>query len=373
MRVMIDAHMLGTNESGNERYVTGLLEGMSGLGSVSCGVALRSVDLLPQGCTSVTAIPLRPPGDIWRIAYSLTSACRDWYADVLHTTYVSPVFSPCPTVVSVHDVSFKRYPEYFSPRDRLLFASLLPLSLQRAQAVITLSEHAKQEILLFFPFLTGKVYSIPLAAGACFVRLDRATAWKTVSQRYGLHRDFLLAVGNLQPRKNLLRLVRAFTAVHPKYPDLDLVIVGQSQWQASSLYAEINRLGIADCVRFTGYVPDDDLVCLYSLAQIFVYPSVYEGFGLPVLEAMACGTPVVASNASSIPEVAGDAALLIDPLDEEAIAQAISAVLSSREFSQSLTERGKARAQQFTWRHTAIETIKIYELARNERSRHKDR
>lgn len=362
MRVMVDAHMLGSRETGNETYVRNLLVGLAEQGSCDVAAAVPpGVDLSHFSIDpTVERLPLAPPGDWFRLLYTLPSLCRRWRADLLHVTYVGPFFPPCPLIVSVHDVSFRRYPEFFSGMHRLLFSTLLPWTLRRANGVITLSESAKQEILWFYPFLENKVYVTPLAPSRLFCPVTDQDALRAACARYGIHSDFVLAVGNLQPRKNLSRLIEAFAAVLPQVESLQLVIVGQEQWQSSALYDMVHRLDLAERVLFTGYVPDQDLVLLYNAAEVFVYPSVYEGFGLPILEAMACGTPVVTSNTSSMPEVAGDAAILVDPYSVEQIAKGILSVLTDFELRQDLIERSLKRAVQFSWGKTAQQTLEIY-------------
>jgi glycosyltransferase involved in cell wall biosynthesis len=184
---------------------------------------------------------------------------------------------------------------------------------------------------------------------------------QTVRSQYGLGPDFVLAVGNLQPRKNLLRLIKAFASVREQMEGIQLVVVGKAQWQASAVYETVKHMGLEGDVLFLGYVPDGDLMLLYNCARVFVYPSIYEGFGLPVVEAMACGTPVVTSNTSSLPEVAADAAILVDPHSEEQIADALRRVLLDPDLALSLSRKGLRRAKQFSWQQTAQDTVAVYQ------------
>jgi glycosyltransferase involved in cell wall biosynthesis len=265
-------------------------------------------------------------------------------------------------VVSVHDVSFRRYPEYFSWRDRALFSTLLPSSLRRAAGVLTLSSHARDELRRFFPRLRAPIHVVPAAPGGSFRPID-ATAAEPALARHGLRRPFLLAVGNLQPRKNLVRLVEAYGALRERHPDIQLVIVGPSGFRSSGVQDTIANRGLSDSIRLSGYVPEHDLVALYNAAIGLVYPSVYEGFGLPVIEAMACGCPVIAANTSSLPEVAGDAAILVDPFDVSALHHAMERLVTDPPVAQDLSARGLARAAQFSWRHTAATAVAAYRAA----------
>jgi glycosyltransferase involved in cell wall biosynthesis len=234
--------------------------------------------------------------------------------------------------------------------------------LQRASTVVTLSKHAQQEILTLFPYLKNRVYAIPLAPSDLLQPIDKEKdLWPKIRSGYKIHSEFILAVGNLQPRKNLIRLVRAFASIRADLNRCQLVIVGKAQWQSSEVYSLVESLGLEEDVIFTGYVPDDDLRLLYNLATVFVYPSLYEGFGLPILEAMACGTPVIASRVASMPEVAGNAAILIDPYQEREIAGAIRRVVTDVSLAESLSRRGLAHAKQFSWARTAAKTRAVYE------------
>ncbi len=363
MRIVVDAHMVGSRETGNERYLVNLLCSMAGVPGVECAAAVRADKELPAALSDagLDLIVLDPPGDWTRLVYTLSRACRRWQADVLHVTYVAPFFAPCPVVVTVHDVSFRRYPSFFSPKDRMLFATLLPFTLRRASAVVAVSRHAQKEIVEAYPFLDSKVHVTAEAADPHFRPVRDKELLQTARSRYGIGQDFILAVGNLQPRKNLLRLINAFASVREQVEAIQLVVVGKAQWQASAVYDSVKRMGLEEEVLFLGHVPDRDLVMLYNCARVFVYPSIYEGFGLPVLEAMACGTPVITSNASSLPEVAGDAAILVDPFSQEQIAHAVRRVLQDSELALSLSRKGLERAQQFSWQKAAQETVAAYQ------------
>ena len=363
MRVLVDAHMLGSHETGNEAYIRNLLRALARRDDVDILAAVLPSEVARVEEMGVAAAPLARESDFWRLAKGLNGLAREHGADLMHVTYVGPLLPICPLVVTVHDVSFRRFPSYFAPRVRLLFATLLPATLRRAARVITVSQHARQEILRYYPHLQGRVGVTFEAADPIFRRLDGALVAETLD-RLGVAPPYVLAVGNLQPRKNLARLVQAFAEAGVA-ADARLVIVGQAQWQASDVTAAIEEARLGNAVKLTGYVSDDDLVALYNGAALFCYPSLYEGFGLPVAEAMACGAPVVASNVTSIPEVAGDAALLADPYDVTAMAQAIGAVLQDDALAASLRQRGLARAAPLTWDQTAEQTVACYWEALN--------
>jgi glycosyltransferase involved in cell wall biosynthesis len=286
---------------------------------------------------------------------------------LLHVTYNAPPLCPCPTVVTIHDISFEHYPQFFSPRDRLILKTLVPLSARRARRIITVSEHAKGEIMACYDITADKIAVTYEAAGEQFRPITNPTALQTVRTKYGIpDGPFILALGNLQPRKNIRRLVEAFARLDLSQRKVQsllqstLVIAGKAQWRESEIFQSVRDRGLEDAVILPGYVDDADLPALYSAATVFVYPSLYEGFGLPPLEAMACGTPVISSNAASLPEVVSDAALTIDPTDIDALAQALVEVLSSPERQEDLRQRGLRRVAQFSWDRCAAETLSVY-------------
>jgi len=209
----------------------------------------------------------------------------------------------------------------------------------------------------------SRVTAIPLAADESFARVDDERRLREVRARHATGDRFLLHVGAISPRRNIPRLLEAFARVRAVAPDLTLALAGPVEPPSPPLEPLIARLGLDGAVRLMGYVPTADLPALYSAALAVVYPSLYEGFGLPVVEAMACGAPVVAGNTSSLPEVAGEAALLVDPLDTEALTQAIRSLVESRELRARLSEEGRARAARFRWEETARRTLEVYRMA----------
>ena len=365
MRIAIDAHMVGVNETGNETYTLNLIRALQALDGVNDYLLLTDdparLGRYVEEAGRFRFARVSPATSMIRIPWSMPRLARQWGADVLHVTYNAPPLAPCPTVVSVHDISYTLYPDAFSQRDRLILSTLVPLSMRYAHAVVTLTEASKATILARYPMPAHKIYVTHLAASPLFHRVDDPAALDAARGRYGITRPFILAVGNLQPRKNLPRLVEAFARlVGAGQRGYQLVLAGKAQWQESEVYASVQRHGLGDDVVFTGYVPDDDLVRLYNAASVFVYPSLYEGFGLPPLEAMACEAPVVASNAAAIAEVVGDAGLLVPPTDVDALADALGRVLADPALRADLIERGRRRVARFSWRKLAVETLAVY-------------
>jgi len=280
-------------------------------------------------------------------------------ADVAHVQYFVPPVAPCPLVTTIHDVAFRRYPKLFPIKHRLLLNWLVPLAARHAAAVLTGSEATKRDLVEFYALPPEKIHVTPYAADASYGPMDRADARRAVQRRLGVPVPYLLSVGVLQPRKNLPRLVRAYNRIAEAVPHR-LVLTGKEGWAGDELREAVGEAPPGKEPLFTGYVADADLPALYAGADLFVYPSLYEGFGLPPLEAMACGTPVLTSNVSSLPEVVGEAGVTVDPLDEAAIAEALAALLADPARRQALAEAGLERARRFDWKHTARQTLDVY-------------
>ncbi len=282
--------------------------------------------------------------------------------DICHfTNSVAPLWSPCPYVVTIHDASLWLYPQYHYSRRLLAMRPFIPLVAKRAAAVIAVSHSAKRDIVRVLSLPPENVHVIYEAPAPHFRPLPYGTWVDEVRARLHLPARFILYVGTIEPRKNLVRLLRAFARLRQERRiSHKLLLVGQRGWKEDTIFAAVERLGLTHDVRFLGYLSDDDLVRLYNLADVFVFPSLYEGFGLPVVEAMACGTPVVTSNRGALAEVAGDAAELVDPEDEESIAEGIYRVVQEPGRAAALRDRGLRRVQRFRWEQAAAETISLY-------------
>ncbi len=362
MHILIDAHMVGEGETGNETYIANLLRGLARVNTddTFCVAAAHpeAVTSLIAGGRGFQIVPVSV-NPLRRLLRELPALAARLRPDAVHVTYAGPLFLPCPMTVAVHDVAYKRHPEWFSPRDRLVLNAGVGLTVRKAKAVITISEFSKREIQAFYPVPASRIHVTPLAAAPQFDPADRSDA--AIRTRYGIRKPYILAVGNLQPRKNLLRLIEAFSRLAVRQAFVhDLVLVGQAQWRESEIGAMIRRLGLTERVLATGYVADGDLPGLYRGANLFAYPSLYEGFGLTVLEAMACGTPVLTSNATAIPEVAGQAARLVDPLSVDALTEAMADLCAHPEQRAQWRQKGLAQARKFTWDRTARQTLDIW-------------
>ncbi|GAB4469218.1 MAG: glycosyltransferase family 1 protein [Anaerolineae bacterium] len=270
-----------------------------------------------------------------------------------------PVRRGTRTLLTVHDLSFVRAPETAPASLRAYLNRAVPRSVARADHVLADSEATRQDLIALYGTSPEKISVLYSGVSAHFRPVRDTTALDAVRRRCGIGAGpFILSVGTVQPRKNYLRLVEALHRLDR--PDLRLVIAGGRGWLDDPLYARIDDLGLQDRVIFTGFVPDADLPALYSAARVFAFPSLYEGFGLPILEAMACGTPAVVSTASSLPEVAGDAALLVDPTDVDGLTHAIARLLDDEALRADLVARGRARVEAFTWDGAARQLLDHY-------------
>jgi glycosyltransferase involved in cell wall biosynthesis len=247
---------------------------------------------------------------------------------------------------------------------------LVPLSARRAERVVVPSEQTKKDIAHAYGLDEAKIIVTPEAAAPEFQVVDDRARVQDTLRRHEIQRDYVLAVGNLEPRKNLARVLRAYAALRQEAMiEHQLVIVGQAHWQGSAVGQEIEKHGLERQVILTGYLPTDELVDLYNGASVFFYPSLYEGFGLPILEGMSCGAPVITSRVASMPEVAGDAALLVDPTSEQELAQALAQVLTDAGLRREMRTRGLRRAGEFSWVKTAECTLRAYREAWDEHAR----
>jgi glycosyltransferase involved in cell wall biosynthesis len=238
---------------------------------------------------------------------------------------------------------------------------MIRLSSRHADVIITISESTKQDLLGIFDGMSGKVHAIPLAADSIFRPIKDHSSTRKICSRYRLQMgEYILFVGLLEPRKNVPTLLHAYRDLVDRGIRKQLAIVGRRGWMYDKIFSTLHSLQLKDLVVFTDYVPEEDLPYLYNGACLFVYPSLYEGFGLPVLEAMSCGTPVVTSNVSSMPEIVGDAGLLIDPHDSKQLARAMERIIADKDLDHSLRKSGLQRAADFSWERMAQETLRLY-------------
>jgi glycosyltransferase involved in cell wall biosynthesis len=361
MDVGIATAFLDETKGGIWTYTTNLVQGLV---SISSGVDYFIVDRQERHMFSERVNQLIIPFQERRFAkfiwpnVALPRALKQHRLDVLHITYPYGTLTNkwSKNIITIHDLSPILFPETHTRMNILHHRLVLPHILKRADRIITVSNSSKESIVKYYHIPPDKVRAIPLGVSPNFKPvLGNESQTKAL-----IPRPYILNVGVIEPRKNLNTLLRSFQLVKKKGFPHKLVLCGPRGWKCSDVDALLNHLGLQEHVIFLGFIPPQALPKLYSSADLFVYPSLYEGFGLPVLEAMACGTPLIASNSSSLPEVVGNAGLLVKPNDSHELAEAMIQVLSHRSLSLELTAKGLQRSKLFSWEQTAKETLKVY-------------
>jgi len=279
---------------------------------------------------------------------------------LLVPAHVVPLIHPR-TVVTIHDLGYLHFPQAHPTLARMYLDLSTRWSVRVAARVIADSQATKDDLVRHYAVPPDKITVAYPGRDGSLRRVDDPAVIQDVQRRYGISGDYLLYIGTLQPRKNLARLVQAFLNLKSQISNLQLVLAGAKGWLYDEIFAKVKRLGLENRVLFPGRVADEDKAALMSGAMTLVHPSLYEGFGFTVVEAMQCGTPVICSNTSSLPEVAGDAALLVDPLDIDALAQAMTRLLADADLRRTLAERGYAQAQKFSWQACATTVLSVIE------------
>lgn len=314
---------------------------------------------LPSG-TTVSSWPVDVSPFSPRQQWAIPRLLRQHKVDVYHSAYYLMAYiTGVPTLLTLYDLIPIHYPAYSTLKARLLFRWATALALRTAQHTLAISEAARRDFLARFRLRPERITAIPLAADPAFTPQSPEVV-AALRARYALPDTFLLYLGSNKPHKNLVRLIEAWAVVQAEMPGYMLVIAGAWLPQHPEPRQRGRTLGIDDRVCWLGSLPDADLPALYTAADVFVFPSLYEGFGLPVIEAMACGTPVACAKTSSLPEVAGDAAVLFDPTQTEGIADALRRVCGDADLRAGLRRRGLAQATRFSWARTAQETLTAY-------------
>jgi glycosyltransferase involved in cell wall biosynthesis len=362
MRFAVDAHAIGRHLTGNEVYVRSLLAAFAQVDKDSAFTAYLSSQDAAQ------AVPRRfdaryvSANPFFRLGVDLPRALHRDRPNLLHVQYTAPLWCPVPVVVSVHDVSFLEHPEYFTRTRRSQLKWSVKRTVDSAAAIITGSSFSRDRILAAYPVPEQKVHVVPDAASTTFRPLGRERAQARIQQRFGCQFPFVLSVGDLQPRKNQIGLISAFAQLLRAEPRLThhLVLAGKDTWFSGRVREAARESGVGDRIHFTGFVTDDDLLELYNACDCFAFPSYYEGFGIPILEAMACGRAVACANTSSMPEVADGAGLLFDPYRSDEIARALRDLLLDAELRGRMERLGVQRAALFSWQRTAELTLDVY-------------
>src|SRR5581483_805863 len=331
--------------------------------------ALAAVDnLRVQKVSAFSKMPPEKTGNlftgvqnIWWQQTQLPRLARIQRADLLHASaYLGPLRPPCPMIVNVLDTTYLKFPSDFDWKWRTYARFLIPPTIRHAAALVTLSECSRREIADAYTISPERIRVVYPGVSPEFRPTTDADTISAVRARYALSTDYLLFVGAQEPRKNIPALVAALAKTRADFPNLALVLVGPRGSDSAVIRRTINEFGLADAVRELGFVPQSDLPIIYSAARAFVYASRLEGFGMPPLEAMACGVPVIAAPTPPLPEVLANAALLTENDSPDALAAGIGRVLSNATFVNELQQRGRKHAQQFSWARAARETLALY-------------
>ncbi len=350
MRVAFDTSSMRGQKTGIGVYTENLL----------CALHKTAPDIEIVSLDDGVGANQRTDRRIWREQITIPRLTQRARADLLHLTgFAAPRRVACPLVLTVHDLIGVLFAKNFPPMARFYWSRWLPFTLRSVTRLIADSENTKRDVVHLAGIPAERVRVILPGRDEKFHPTSDAHVLETTRRELGLPARFILFVSTLEPRKGVDTLITVFEQIATIIPD-DLVLVGKRGWYWEKLFAQVKHTGLENRIRLLEYVPDEKMPLIYSLARVFVFPSRYEGFGLPPLEAMACGTPVVSSNAASLPEVIGDAGVLIPPNDIDAFARAIVQAINDANLRVELRERGLRQAQKFSWTRTAQETVTVY-------------
>jgi glycosyltransferase involved in cell wall biosynthesis len=363
MRIGIDARLIFYQTAGIGQYILRLTEALAELDGQDEFVLFQS----RKDHDRLVTAPNFRRRVLWTPSHhrfettAMSAELFPHHLDLFHSPdFIPPTHLRCPSVITVHDLAFLLYPDFLTPKSARYYGQVDGAA-RRARHIIAVSESTKRDVIRLLGVPEDKVTVIHEAAHPTFRELDHAEARRRVAERYGLAGDFILFVSTIEPRKNLPTLLKAFRRMVDVYhPRVTLAIAGAQGWLTERVQETVVSLHLEDCVRFLGAVSVEELMYLYNAARVFALPSYYEGFGLPPLEAMACGTPVLVSNTSSLPEVVGDAARLVDPNDPEEWSVALWRILSDEDLHGEMRKKGLVRAATFSWQRAARETLDVY-------------
>ncbi len=371
MRIGIDARSVLKKRTGVGTYTYNLIQNLSRLDRENRYVLFYSHHLNVRPYIPEIENPnfenrfFRIPNKLLNLSWGTIKLPKiDWLVgkvDIYHSpNYNLNILARGKSVMTIHDLNFLAYRQFTISSGRWHYAFKIKNYAQKVDAIIADSFSTKNEIMKYLKIPEDKIHVIYLGCSQAFQPLAADEKLRTTEEKFKIKGNFILYVGTLEPRKNLKGLIQAYAQTQAKNEFL-LVLAGGKGWKYEHIFRLVEKLKLQDRVIFTGYVPEDDLPGLYKRASLFVYPSYYEGFGLPPLEAMACGLPVIVSNSTSLPEVVGDAGVYVDPYDIRQMSATIDTVLSDSDLLETLRRRGPERAKLFSWEKTAIETLKLYQ------------
>jgi len=363
MRIGIDARLVYYSQAGIGQYILNLVKWLGEIDSANEYVLLQSrkdhTTIIKQA--NFRRASLWTPSHHRFEQHALPAEIVRQGLDLLHSPdFIPPFRASCRTIITVHDLAFLLYPQFLTQESARYYGQI-DQAVRRADHIIADSKNTRQDILSLLGAPADKVSVVYLAANPVYRPIPLDQARQRAADKFGLEGDFILFVSTIEPRKNLATLLRAYRQLLDAYKlDVELALVGGQGWLYEEIPSLVKDLRLTDKAHFLGRVPDKDLLHLYNAAGVLVHPAIYEGFGLPPLEAMACGTPVIVSNTSSLPEVIGDAGLLIEPENVDAWAVALWRVFTDDTLRDELAQKALARSGYFSWERTARQTLDIY-------------
>jgi len=364
MRIGIDARLVYYSRAGIGQYILRLVEALAGLQTIQEQIVLlqsrKDGTQIVDG-RNFSRVSLWTPSHHRLEQTALRFEIGRLKLDLLHSPdFIPPFQRNCRSVITVHDLAFLLYP-HFLTKEAARYYGQIDQAVRRTDHIIAVSESTRQDTIKLLGVSERKITVIHEAANPIYRPVGAEEARRYVASNYGLDRPFILFVSTIEPRKNLPGLLQAYRALRDLYKCPEgLVLAGSRGWLSEEVYDTVERLNLHEHVRFLGRVPSEHLVYLYNAACFLVHPSFYEGFGLPPLEAMTCGTPIVVSNVSALPEVVGDAAILVDPHDIDGLTVAMWRLLADQELRAHLIAKGLKRSEMFSWKRAAQETLNVY-------------
>jgi glycosyltransferase involved in cell wall biosynthesis len=366
MRIGIDARLVYYQQAGIGQYILQLVEGLSRLSTPHQLLIFRSRKSKPLQLRGRTRqIPLWTPSHHPYESLALATELAPRRLDLLHSPdFIPPFHGGFKSVITIHDLNFLHYPDFLTPESQRYYGQI-DRAVERADHIIADSHATKKDIVDLLKVAPEQITVIHLAANPVYRLITDQQEVRKAVWRYGLPTDFVIFVGTLEPRKNVPTLLRALRQLIDQGQDIHLAIIGRRGWLYEEIFNTITELKLANYVHLLENVSNEDLARLYNAARCLALPSYHEGFGLPPLEAMACGTPVVVSDRASLPEVVGDAGLLVDPTSPQELADALARVLTDSELAAQMHRRGLSRAGEFSWARAADQTMAVYERVLN--------
>lgn len=363
MKIGISAEFINMKSGGPESYIANLIKALMRTDTNEYNLyvidrkATQGLDIPPN----FNIRPLRFYNPWIRNSVILPFELLRRPVDILHIQNVAPPLYKGKLIATIHDISFDIFPETFPKAMRLRLSLLVKMTAHKADIVITGSENTKKDLISIYGVPAEKIEVTPYSHSKIYRQINDSGRIDAIKKRYNLNGSFVLYTGTLQPRKNITGLINSWSILRSKYNvQCKLVIAGKPGWLYSDIMRSMKESMYSEDIIYLGYVPDEDLPYIFNAADLYVYPSFYEGFGLTILEAMACGVPVIVANNSSLIEVTGDAGILIDPYNEQEIAEAMFKVFNDPDLKNNMIRKGLSRSEKFSWEHTAKKTLAVY-------------